>query len=210
MPDISDSPEPVDKSTLRRELRRVRNAVPDSARRVAARRVMRKALHARLLRRGRRVGFYMPAKGELDILPLLNRALWMGVECYLPIVPPRRWRRLWFGRMGDGAHWSLNRYDIPEYGARRRRVRALALDLVFLPMLGFDARGFRMGMGGGYYDASLAYLRLRRTWRRPRLVGVSFEAQRRARLPNDPWDVPLDGALTESGLYRFARRGRSQ
>jgi 5-formyltetrahydrofolate cyclo-ligase len=205
MPDTPDSATRQDKAALRRALRRARDAVSEHARRVAAGRVMRLGLRARLLRRGKRVGFYIPAKGELDILPLLNRALWMGVECYLPIVPPRRWRRLWFGRMGAGAHWTLNRYAIPEYGARRRRVRALALDTLFLPMLGFDARGYRMGMGGGYYDASLAYLARHHAWRRPRLIGVAFETQRCASLPNDPWDVPLDAALTDAGLTRFRR-----
>jgi 5-formyltetrahydrofolate cyclo-ligase len=200
MTDPSISP---DKSRLRRELRRARQAVPEALRREAGRMVLRQALRARLLAPRRRIGLYMPAKGEIDVLPLLNRALWLGIHCYLPVVPGHRSRRLWFARLGDGPHWSLNRFDIPEYGQQLRKIRAAALDILFLPMLGFDERGYRIGMGGGFYDASLAYLQHRHVWRRPRLVGVAFEAQKQARLPTEAWDVPLDMVLTERRIYRF-------
>ena len=80
-------------------------------------------------------------------------------------------------------------------------------DVVFMPLLGFDLRGFRIGMGGGFYDASLAFLGRRRSWRRPRLIGLAFEAQRVDRLPEDEWDIPLDGVLTERRYYRFDKSG---
>lgn len=75
-----------------------------------------------------------------------------------------------------------------------------------MPLLGFDRQGYRMGMGGGYYDSSLAFLARRRHWRRPKLIGLAFEAQARDRLPTDPWDIPLDAVITERGLHRFKRR----
>jgi len=204
------SPE-SDKSRLRKALRARREAVPRSVRQSAGRRIERFALGQRLVRRGRRIGFYVPAKGEVDILPLLNRALWMGAHCYLPMLPPRagEWhggKRLWFSRLGGLAHhWTLNRYGIPEYGHHDSRVRIWQLQVVFLPMLGFDARGYRMGMGGGYYDTSLAYLARRRHWRKPLLVGIAFEAQRVDALPHDPWDIPVDAVVTEAGCHVFAR-----
>lgn len=202
-------PEPVshskEKADLRRRLRHARADVDDAVRRQAGTRVMRHALRAGLLTRGRRLAFYVPANNELDVLPLLNRALWMQAACFLPIVPPARQRRLWFGRLGGGNHWTLNRFDIPEYGKQRPKVRAGVLDIVFLPLLGFDLRGYRMGMGGGYYDASLAFLKRRRIWKRPRLIGIAFDAQKCDFLPDDPWDVPLDMAITEAGIYRFRR-----
>lgn len=205
MPDIPPSP---DKRALRTRLRRLRQAVPAAVRKRAGRAIVRIALAQGLLASKRRFGFYVPAKGEIDCLPLLNRALWLGAECCLPVVPRARQRMLWFSRLGDGPHWGTNRYGIPEYGHRRfNRLRAADLDILFLPLLGFDDAGYRMGMGGGYYDASLAYLRRRRTWRKPRLIGLAFEVQRVARLPRDPWDVPLDGVITERCYYRFSNAG---
>lgn len=198
------SPE-QDKSALRKRLRALRAAVPPTARKRAGIALVRLALGQRLLHRKSRVGFYIPAKGEIDVLPLLDRALGLGLDCYLPIVPGRGRRKLWFTRLGDHPAWRMNRYGIPEYHhSATRRVRAQHLDLLFMPLLGFDGRGFRIGMGGGYYDASLGFLRRRRHWRKPRLVGVAFAAQQVVRVPNDPWDVALQGILTERGYLPVA------
>jgi len=196
------------KAELRRALRRARLGVPDSVRRYAGQRVERLALRNYLIASKRRIGLYMPSKGELDCLPLLNRALWLGAECYLPVVPHHSQRKLWFTRLFDGHHWAVNRFGIPEFGHRHEKFRASWLDVVFMPLLGFDLRGFRMGMGGGFYDASLAFLGRRRRWRRPRLIGLAFEAQKVERLPEDPWDIPLDGVLTEKRYYRFRHESR--
>jgi 5-formyltetrahydrofolate cyclo-ligase len=199
---------PHTKAELRRSLRRLRAGIDGATRRRAGLRVERLALGARFVSRGERLGFYFPSKGELDILPLLNRSLWLGAECHLPMVPQRGKRRLWFTRMGERHHWVLNRYGIPEYARPGGRIRVWQLDRLFIPMLGFDLRGHRMGMGGGYYDATLAYLRRRRFWRRPKLIGVAYEAQRVERLPTDPWDVPLDYVVTERRIYGFGARNR--
>lgn len=200
-----------DKAALRTRLRKLRAAVPARQQRVAARALLRGALHHRLLARSRRIGFYIPAKAEIDVLPLINQALHMGVACYLPVVPGRGLRKLWFVRLGGQPTWALNRYGIPEYHPPHpRRVRAQALDTVFLPMLGFDGEGYRVGMGGGYYDATLAFLAHRRRWRRPALIGMAYAAQEVEYAPRDTWDIPLDAALTEAGLRRFLRRPSCQ
>jgi 5-formyltetrahydrofolate cyclo-ligase len=203
---MPESPVPVSKADLRRQLRQRRNGVPEQVRRQAGRQVERLALRHRLIGRGRRIGFYIPANGELNILPLLNRALWMCSRCFLPVVPRRGQRKLWFTRLGKGAHWVVNRYGIPEYGHHLDKIRISRLERIFVPLLGFDSRGYRMGMGGGYYDASLAYLLRRRRWHRPKLIGVAFEAQKVEMLPVDPWDIPLDAVLTERRYYRYPRQ----
>ena len=202
---------PSEKPLLRQALRARRAAVPEAVRERAGRAIERLALRRRLLRRGWRIGFYVPTKDEVDCLPLLNRALWMGAHCYLPLLPPRAggWhggRRLWFSRLGGLPwHWSVNRYGIPEYDHQPSRLRIGWLHVVFLPMLGFDDDGYRMGMGGGYYDASLAYLRRRRHWRKPLRVGLAFEAQRVDRIPHDPWDIPVDLVITETHVYDYRK-----
>jgi 5-formyltetrahydrofolate cyclo-ligase len=153
------------------------------------------------------------------------------VSCYLPVVPGRALvsagrHKLWFTRLAGKERslgctqprtqshvrpaWVNNRYGIPEYLPRAvRRVRARQLDLLFMPLLGFDSQGWRIGMGGGYYDASLAHLRESNTrclrWRHPHLIGVAFSVQEIASAPNDPWDVRLDGVLTESRYRRVLR-----
>ena len=193
---------------MRKALRARRAAVSRAERRCAAIHLVTHALGNRLLARKRRIGFYVPAGNEIDVMPLFARAAIMGSRCYLPIVPERGRRKLWFVQAGGKNAWVLNRYGIPEYqppGARK--IRAYQLDLLFMPLLGFDARGGRIGMGGGYYDASLARLAQGWRWRHPRLVGVAFSVQQVDHVPRDAWDVLLNGVLTERG---FLPTGRSQ
>ncbi len=195
-----------DKAALRRALRAARAAVGREERGIAAAKLPGHALRQRLLARKRRIGFYMAAKNEIDLGRLLARAKGMGVDCYLPIVPGRGHRKLWFIRLGSQPAWVMNRYGIPEYRhPPARKVRADRLDILFMPLLGFDAEGWRVGMGGGYYDASLAKPRTRRHWQKPRLIGVAFAAQEVDHIPHDPWDIPMDGVLTERGFFAARR-----
>jgi len=191
----------MNKSTLRRQLKAARNAVSPTLRRHAARASLRLSLRHGLLLRAQRIGFYLPNGGEFDSHPLLNQALLMQRECYLPLVP-RRGRVLRFGRIGRNTRMTTNRYGIAE-PVDAQPLRARQLDLLLIPLVGFDCQGYRLGMGGGYYDATLAFMHHRRLWRKPRLVGVAYECQRVEMLPHDPWDMPLDAVLTERQLYRF-------
>jgi 5-formyltetrahydrofolate cyclo-ligase len=204
---MSNSPDAPDKVALRRQLRSLRKAIDGPRRHAAALSLVRWALRHHLLGCGKRIGIYMPAKNEIDVVPLLNRALAMRASCFLPIVPAPGRKRMWFSQVGDHSAWQLNRYGIPEYlHPTARQVRAQYLDVLFLPLLGFDSRGYRLGMGGGYYDASLSYLRRFRHWRRPRVIGVAFAAQEVARIPEETWDIPLDAILTEQAFRAFPPR----
>ncbi len=80
------------------------------------------------------------------------------------------------------------------------------LDLVLVPLVAFDGNGNRLGMGAGYYDRTFHFLRHRRHWLKPRLVGLAFDMQRVADLQPAAWDVPLNAVVTETGLTRFPRK----
>jgi 5-formyltetrahydrofolate cyclo-ligase len=197
----------MNKSTLRRQLKAARNAHTPAARRQAARAALRLALRHGLLLRARRIGLYLPHGGEFDTHLLLNQLLGMRRTCYLPMLPPHG-RVMRFGRIGRATRMENNRYGIAE-PQDAQPLRARQLDLLLLPLVGFDLAGHRLGMGGGYYDATLAFMHHRRHWRKPRLVGIAYECQRVDALPHDPWDMPLDAVLTERRLYRFPSEGHS-
>lgn len=192
----------ADKKSLRRQARAARAALSPDYRRKAERRALRHALSAGLFLKGRRWSFYLPVGDEFDVLPLLNQALTMGKDCFLPITAQRIAQPLRFARL-DGRHeLTHNRYGIPEPHTRDL-LYARWLDVMIMPLVGFDRKGRRLGMGGGYYDATLAYLKSRRHWRKPLLVGVAYACQELDEVPAEPWDVRLDMLLTENGLMRF-------
>lgn len=172
-------------------------AVPKRLRRQAAYKLARRA--AALLRRGQRVAAYMAIGSELSLQPLITMAQARGARVYLPLVP-RRGRRLRFAALaGPTGHWRRNRYGIHEYHSRHT-LAARAMQLVLLPLVGFDAAGGRLGQGGGYYDSSFAFRRP--GTHRPRLVGAAYECQRVETIVREPHDVVLDAILTERRVYR--------
>lgn len=191
-----------DKKTLRKRARAARVALTPDYRRLAVRQTLRNALHAGLFLKGKRWGFYLPVGEEFDVLPLVNQALHMGKDCYLPITAHRIAQPLRFARL-DGSHGlTHNRYGIIEPHTHRL-MGARWLDVMIMPLVAFDRAGRRLGMGGGYYDATLAYLSSRKRWRKPILIGVAYACQELNEVPAEAWDVRMDMLLTENGLTRF-------
>ena len=76
------------------------------------------------------------------------------------------------------------------------------MDLLFLPLVAFDTHGNRMGMGGGFYDRSLAFLQQKNGLKKPVLAGLAHEIQKVEQLLTQNWDIPLDFVITEKQLYR--------
>jgi 5-formyltetrahydrofolate cyclo-ligase len=160
--------------------------------------------------RARRIAAYWPTDGELDPRPLVHQALARGKTAYLPVLGSAfghaGMTKLRFARFRPGERMCPNRFGIPEPRFRGRNTRpARDLDLILVPLVGFDSDGNRIGMGGGYYDRTLAYLRTRRHWRRPRLIGIAHECQRLEKIAQRPWDIPLDAVVTERRIYVKSR-----
>lgn len=190
----------MNKAELRRHLKALRAAVLPRQRHHAALAALR---HARpLLLRARRIGLYAAHGAEFDLAPVLERCLGMRRQAYLPIVPRRGRRVLRFARVERHSKWTRNRFGIRE-PVDPRPLPVTRLDLLFVPLVGVDDAGHRLGMGGGFYDATLAYHGRRTHWKKPLLIGVGYACQRMSSLPYDPWDATLDAYLDETGLTRF-------
>jgi 5-formyltetrahydrofolate cyclo-ligase len=188
---------------LRREYRARRRAITPEERTAAATSAATHLGRAGLLRPGSDVAAYIPTDGEFDPAPLLALARRRGCRIYMPVLT-RLPGTMAFGPLDAPPQaWRRNRYGMAEPGgvpALLRRPRDL--DLVLVPLVAFDSRGHRLGMGAGYYDRAFAFLRHRTAWRSPRLLGLAFDAQQAEGLEPAAWDVPLWGVLTESRLLR--------
>ena len=187
----------------RRHLRALRRDLPDDERQAAAHAIRRTLERLRVWRPGRRVAVFLGMPDEVDLRPSFATAWRRGVRLYVPrilslrrgamtFVPYERASRLqpnWFG------------IDEPEVPSSRR-VHALHLDTILVPLVGFDAACHRLGMGAGFYDRAMQRRgRGRAPFRRPRLIGVAYEVQRVERIEPAPWDVVLDMVVTERGVY---------
>jgi 5-formyltetrahydrofolate cyclo-ligase len=191
----------------RRRLRRLRAAVAGEERLAAGRAICRTLERLPVFRRGARVALYLPMRGEVDVRPSLLSAWRRGITVFVPRIVNRRRGRMNFVPWSPGAAERRNSYGIAEPVARDgERVRPLELDLVLMPVVGFDREGNRLGMGAGYYDRALRHRRdTARSWRRPRLVGLAFACQEVESIASSPWDVALDVVVTERGVVRPRR-----
>lgn len=193
-----------DRDAIRRQMRRRRRALPRSERQRAADALAARLGNSPLFLRSEHIAFYLANDGEMDLLPLIERAWAMGKRCYLPVLSPAFHNRLWFAPYHPDTPLLPNRFRIPEPVIRWRDTRpASSIELMLTPLVAFDAAGNRLGMGGGFYDRTLAYLLQRTRWRRPQLIGIAYEFQKLAQLPHAAWDVPLHGVATERAVYRF-------
>jgi len=194
-------------SQLRRTIRQARRSLTPREQRDHGLAVADRLRHHPLFLRAARIGAYLAADGEVDPLPLLRAAFAAGKRCYLPVLNPFAGPSLWFCEWREGDPLVPNRFAIPEPVPQRRPPHhAWQLDLLLVPLVAFDARGNRLGMGGGYYDRTLAYLGHRTHWRRPRVVGLAHALQRVDALPKNAWDIPVDGVITEREMHRFTQR----
>ncbi|MCB1786582.1 MAG: 5-formyltetrahydrofolate cyclo-ligase [Chromatiaceae bacterium] len=200
----------ADQHALRRRLRQLRQAISEQTRSEATSRALDRIARHPAFRRAKRVAAYVGSKGELDPMPLLRTAARKGKRCFLPVLHPFLSGRLWFCQWQPGDRLVRNRFDIPEPGLRRcRHHSARQLDLVIVPLLGFDDQCHRLGMGGGYYDRSFAFVRRLRHVRRPYLLGLALELQRVDRIQINAWDVPLDAVVTERSIYSVNKESRT-
>lgn len=199
----SPLPEATDLPSTRRALRQARRGLSEREQRLHARALTRLLARAPAFVKARRLAAYWPADGEIDPRPLLALASHRGRSTFLPVLRRASRGRLWFVPYRPGEPLDARRFGfrIPEPRHRGHIGPPWNLDLILVPLVGFDGDANRLGMGGGFYDRTLAHLRQRPCWRRPRLIGMAHECQRLARIEPQPWDIPLDGVATERRIY---------
>lgn len=200
----------AERKALRRTLRQRRRDLTPQQQRTAAAQLCRHLKHQPVFIRSRHLALYLPNDGEIDPRPLLDVALAMGKRCYLPVLKPGPENRLWFVRYDKNTQLYKNRFGIYEPRADyRRAIGAEQLDLVLMPLVGFDESGGRMGMGGGFYDRSFEFINKSQI-KKVCLLGLAHSCQQVPKLDLASWDIPLDAIVSERGLTRASEAERSR
>ena len=198
----------VDPQIVRQRMRARRRGLPGTEPQEAALAVVRRLADWPIWSEAIRIAGYWACDSELDPMPLLERAWAASKQVYLPVLVEAPPQSLRFAPWGPRASMRPNRFNIPEPEvAPSEWLQPAELDLVLAPLVAFDPAGTRLGMGGGFYDRSFAFLRdPDYRGRRPRLLGLGYEFQQVAELIRRPWDVPLDAVATETALHVFSGR----
>jgi 5-formyltetrahydrofolate cyclo-ligase len=183
------------KAHLRRQALARREALPAAERQRAAEAIAAREFPVRIAS-GAIVSGFMPLKSEINPVPLMHKLAAAGAALALPAIAgrgrPLTMRAYAFGDLLAAGQWGI-REPTPD-------APAVEPDLLLVPLLAFDRRGFRLGYGAGYYDMTIAALRAKK----PIVaVGIAYAAQEVPEVPVTPRDARLDLVLTERETLDF-------
>lgn len=203
----------TDKIAIRQQIRKKRASLPAFRQHLASLALVRRILsNVNAIHHADRIAFYLAQDGEIDLLPLMVHCFNQGRRCYLPVLGTPDNKKLNFAEWTPRQPMSYNRYGIAEpIVNHRQRLTAAEMGLIFMPLVAFDANGNRLGMGGGYYDRSLAEccssgssataLNVN-TGKRPVLIATGHDIQYIRYLPHDSWDIVPDMTITPGRIIK--------
>ena len=180
------------KATLRRSLLKARQAIPPHLWQHKSHRICQHLAQWPQFRQARTILAYCSFRNEPDLSPLLvQHRSWGLPRCEDKFLIWHRWYAACDWPLQTGA------YGIMEPDPSSPRVDPDRVDLILVPAVACDVKGYRLGYGGGFYDRMLSHPR----WANKRTIGIVFECARLPQVPRDDWDQPLHGLCTESGLF---------
>ena len=187
---------PMNTGEIRKNIRTKRRALTPAQQQTAALHLATLIAQQGFFLRAKRIGIYLANDGEIDPSLLMGIALNANKSCYLPIIHPLQFNRLYFGEYREGDHLKANRFGILEPQFNSTQVAPIwTLDFILLPLVAFDRSGSRIGMGGGFYDRTLAACANQPS--RPTLIGLAHSCQEVESISQQSWDIPLDQIITE-------------
>ncbi len=141
------------------------------------------------------IAAYMPIRTEVDPLPVMHDLHKRGIVVSVPVIQGAC-RPLLFSRWCPGAPMAAGPFGalVPETADYVRP------DILITPLVAFDARGYRLGYGGGFYDRTFAELRHEKP---AQAIGFAYGAQEIPVVPVEPTDIRLDAIVTERGILTF-------
>jgi 5-formyltetrahydrofolate cyclo-ligase len=200
MPD-NTIPVPSSATDIRKLKRSQRRALSTAEQRQHSESLCQNVAALSAYRDSQHIAFYIANDGEIDPHHLIEQARLSGKDVYLPVLSPLK-NSLYFAPFNTDSPLELNRFNIPEPVCHPSALKtANQLDMLLLPLVAFDTDGNRMGMGGGFYDRTLAFLQDGHVSNKPILAGLAHEIQKVEQLHAQSWDIPLDYIITEKQLY---------
>lgn len=190
-----------ERHALRDSLRQARKALSDAQQSEASANLAALVADENFFKDAKKLAFYLGVDGEIDPRPLVDLALGAGKDCFLPVINQDTQETLCFAPFDTKTELIENQWGIAEPPLPDDEMSSTDFDVVFVPLVGFDANCFRLGMGKGFYDRTFSFKIFNRR-SQPLLVGLAHECQLTEPFPTESWDVRLDAVVTAEKIYR--------
>jgi len=182
------------KSAIRDSIKQVRAKISVTYRFKSSNQICARIRSLETYRQAKKIALYCAINGEIDLASLWDSAPLQGKACYFPVLNEDK--TLSFLPAMPNTPFKKNRYGIPEPDVSLDlAIPVQELDLIIMPLVAFDLRCTRLGMGAGYYDRTLANVKS------ANLYGVGYQFQRVDFIEAKQWDVPLDAIITQKAIY---------
>lgn len=194
-------PEPDKRNELRRHFRHERNNLSQAQQTFASEQLLMQCSALTEYQNAHVVACYLAQDGEIVLNPLINDAWLKGKTVCLPVLHPFCKGHLIFVHYRQNSKMQTNRFGILEPKLNACDIVPVAkLDVIFTPLVAFDDSAQRLGMGGGFYDRTLAPVTRHEI---PlQIYGVAHDCQKvSSGLKNEKWDIPMHKIITPSHIY---------
>ncbi|WP_413110992.1 5-formyltetrahydrofolate cyclo-ligase [Thaumasiovibrio sp. DFM-14] len=192
---------PSDNHTIRQQIRQARRQLSVQSQQQAAQALHHQAKQSGLFCHAKHIALYLASDGEIDPSLLIDWLWQQGKQVYLPVLHPFSQGRLLFLHYHCHTVMTTNKYGIREPRLDKNSVIPVRqLDIICTPLVAFDQYGSRLGMGGGYYDRTLAPYAQSAS---PHRVGLAHDCQYVESLTQQHWDIPLSNILTPSQHWHW-------
>ena len=190
------------RNNARNEIRQKRKALHEDEVAKCSELVRRVVLEHEFLKQNRFIASYHSFSGEIDTVEI-NKALRLaGHHMALPVIHPEEKGLMDFYSYEKPEDLILNRFKIPEpVVSEENLVQPHKLEVVIVPLVGFNEKGERLGMGGGYYDRMLKKISCECL-----TLGLAYDFQLIPEIKSQPWDMPLDEVITPTKHYIFNKK----
>lgn len=180
---------------MRKRSLAARRALSPEYRAAASAAICRKLVRSRQFSRAHRIAVYFANYDEVHLDAVIRAAWRSGKAVFAPRI--LRNEEMFFSEMSADSTLRKNRFGIWE-SLNTPYCRPEELDWVIAPLVAFDGALHRIGMGGGYYDRTFAFLKNGGAARKPDYTGVAFACQKTEEIPANPWDIGVSRIVTET------------
>lgn len=201
------STENISRSSIRQLIRTRRTQLTPEFQQDSSNELLARLTNNDRIKAAKHIALYLANDGELDLKPFIDWCWQQNKSVYLPRVHPFTKGHLLFLQYNKVSNMVLNKYHILEPKLDVRMIFPIEkLDIMLTPLVAFDDTGARIGMGGGYYDRTLAKwykAHLQSQQSKPFPIGIAHDCQQVEKVPVACWDIPLPEIITPTLRYKF-------